>query len=68
MQISQKMQVIFRLSDTLPLTVFPAFAWGSQEGEISKLLSPLSLLWELLRSRGYFALDLCGFVGVEMMG
>ncbi len=40
MQISQKMQVIFRLSDTLPLTAFPAFAWGSQEGEISKLLSP----------------------------
>lgn len=60
MQISQKMQVIFRLSDTLPLTVFPAFAWGSQEGEISKLLSPLSLLWELLRTALAVQRDLVG--------
>ena len=60
MQISQKMQVIFQLSDTLPLTVFPAFAWGSQEGEISKLLSPLSLLWELLRTALAVQRDLVG--------
>ena len=25
-------------------------------------------LWGLLRNRGYFVLDLCGFTGVEMTG
>ena len=28
----------------------------------------LNLLWGLLRSRGYFSLDLCGITGVEMTG
>ncbi len=47
----------------LPLLV------GSQEDEISKLLSPsIYYVIGMLRSRDYFALDLCGFAGVEMTG
>ena len=26
------------------------------------------ILWEMLRSWGYFVLDLCGFVSIEMTG
>ncbi len=32
---------------------------------ILKFRFALNLLWELLRSRGYFILDLCGFAGIE---
>jgi len=51
-----------------PLTVFPVFAVGQSRGRNQQTAFALNLLWGLLRSRGHFVLDLCGFVSVEMTG
>jgi hypothetical protein len=48
------------------LTVFPVFAVRQSRGRNQQTAFALNLLWGLLRSRGYFVLDLCGFAGAEM--
>ena len=39
---------------------------GQSRGRNQQTAFALNLLWGLLRSRGYFVLDLCGFAGIEM--
>jgi hypothetical protein len=48
------------------LTVFPVFAVRQSRGRNQQTAFALNLLWGLLRSRGYFVLDLCGLAGVEV--
>ena len=53
---------------TADLTAFPVFACGESRVRNQQTAFALNLLWGLLRSRGYFVLDLCGLVGVEVVG